>query len=308
MPNWLEIEFKKIINKEVPFVRRGTFYWMEALAFEIKAEYYTGDDLDKAKITNVVQNPGVVQNPADISPYVFTSLYMSKNYLEFLKNAKDELSGNAYNYPTSIVSWYYLMYNSIHAILSTYGGQHLKTHSDTIRCLNANNIGRILPYPFNVFLKKSVANHAYKYQAQNAKMSDADFITGSLNVPLNNQRINAQSRIHAYLHGTADYEKEKIEDRLRNKMHYPNFLTHAAKDDRNSKMKDINFLNCAFRYRGKVNYRDAICLSYKNVSEGESLINDLLVVGEFLYEYTLEFLKLRMGGSFVTDYLSDVGN
>ena len=308
MPNWLKNELKRISDKNVAFVRRSTFYWMEALAFEIKSEYYTQGVLDNAKVISVLQNVTVVQSPATVSPYVFTSLYMSKNYLEFLKNAEDNLSGNAYNYPISIVSWYYLIYNAIQAILCTFGGLHLETHTSTIKYLDGQNITKILPYPFNVYAKKDMSSGKVEYNIINSKVTEANRIKDALAIEMNSDRIIAQSRIFAYIYKTAtDFEQKKVEEILMREKRYPNFRTKVARADRDARLKDkINFLNTAYRYRGKVNYRDAICLSYKNISEGQSLINDLLVVGEFLYVYTIEFLRLRMGSGFVTNYLNDV--
>ena len=80
---------------------------------------------------------------------------------------------------------------------------------------------------------------------------------------------HAHGALCSYLKGTCEYRQLEVEGSVRKSREFrdlgvDNFRTRAARELRDVALnrESVNFLVQAFRYRGKVNYRDAIYLSY----------------------------------------------
>ena len=72
--------------------------------------------------------------------------------------------------------------------------------------------------------------------------------------------------------------------------------------------RQVNFLNQAFRYRGKANYRDSIFLSYgdDNSKHVETLCSDLLKVSKVFQKMTACYVSMRIERGLWGEYLLDV--
>ena len=100
---------------------------------------------------------------------------------------------------------------------------------------------------------------------------------------LPHNEIEALGGLFSYLKGTAEFEREKMENRILNMNEFKalgvnNFRTKKARKYRDNKLSKItiNFLTQSFRYRGKANYRDSIYLSYGE--DNSKLLNNFLKI------------------------------
>jgi len=127
----------------------------------------------------------------------------------------------------------------------------------------------------------------------------------------------AWGAIYAYLSGTADYEKGKIEDRVKNSKEFReldvnNFRTKAARTLRDSKLDKgiVNFLIQSFRYRGKANYRDSIYLSYgENRTETiNKFVENLRIVATTYLRMTCRYASKRVEKSLWPCFSEDLKN
>jgi len=67
-------------------------------------------------------------------------------------------------------------------------------------------------------------------------------------------------------------------------------------------------MSCAFRYRGKANYRDAIYISYgaRELVERNELVGSLASSARFAFLNALAFICYRVGSKTTKDFLSDI--
>lgn len=82
-----------------------------------------------------------------------------------------------------------------------------------------------------------------------------------------------------------------------------------AREERNRKLqKEIGFLHCAFRYRGKANYRDAIYLTYgtREPSAMPNFLEDLAATSKFFVVLALSFAEQQYNTAEVVTFLADV--
>ena len=114
--------------------------------------------------------------------------------------------------------------------------------------------------------------------------------------------------LREYLKGTAAHYAERVKDRLRPK--YPaGFITNAARAERDIKLEsEIGFMHCAFRYRGKANYRDALYLSYgsRDPSHAARFVKDLAFVAEAFVLLALVVLEQTHGKATADEFSKDL--
>ncbi|MCP5273948.1 MAG: hypothetical protein H6936_03650 [Burkholderiales bacterium] len=182
---------------------------------------------------------------------------------------------------SAIISWYYGIYNAASAMIAATDGSAQETHTSTANAWNhqLNTQNQILE-PFNYCLstlvKKDVESEIKLLREENSY---------DLNQTPTNYR-SAYGACISYLKGTADREREILENRMKNDREFknlkvPNFRTKVAREYRDKKLqgKGTAFLHQAFRFRGKANYRDAIYLSYgrENSDRISELIENLII-------------------------------
>lgn len=119
----------------------------------------------------------------------------------------------------------------------------------------------------------------------------------------------------SYLNGSADYEKCRIEDRVRSSREFAqlgvaDFRKKVARQlrDRHLSKGFVNFIVQSFRYRGKANYRDSIFLSYGN--DRSELINaftaDLVRVAYKFLRMTSCYVSRRVERGTWDSFLHDL--
>lgn len=204
-------------------------------------------------------------------------------------------------FPTAIVTWYYAVYHSIRAILAAHDGREPETHRQVIRSLNEVNLR--LPHPLNMIAVR-----------QNGETYDAS-LPAHPAVPkydlarrFVDSRPVAQGMILTYLSGTAGWNVAKVKEQLRTECGFADFRTKNARQARDARLPDkINFLNCAYRYRGKVNYRDSLFLCYgpDDYRLNSDFIDALFRVAQFCFICSIVYAVFKVGIQQVCAFLRD---
>ncbi|MGE0526860.1 MAG: hypothetical protein AB7P49_07350 [Bdellovibrionales bacterium] len=112
-----------------------------------------------------------------------------------------------------------------------------------------------------------------------------------------------------YLKGTTGFELDKVKDRLRREHRIQDFRSAANRERRDrAAPRKVNFLHCAFRYRGKANYRDAIFLAYGDADarfDGR-FISALHTFARFANLVAFAYLKVRVPGDHWQRFRADI--
>lgn len=303
LPHWL---FQQLTDAPNPiFALQSSLNWVQSLAFDIKDVYgISATDQINSLNGNVHlqsiqnnQNPGAV----DVGE-LFSALFRAINFNLSLKTSMNSGDNFSWNYPPAIVTWYYVNYNSFRAMNICYSNTLTDTHAKMINMMS--NFRRFLPHPFNQI--------ATWQNAENYNLSFPDFPNTNLynlTQAFSQNGDNCRGMVLQYLKGTAAWRMDQAKERLKKTHRLNDFRTNAAKAlrDQNAPMT-INFLDCAFRYRGKANYRDSIFLTYGD--------EDARFQGQFLsalYESSLfsiltaaKFIEQRMGRNLLQNFINDV--
>jgi hypothetical protein len=128
--------------------------------------------------------------------------------------------------------------------------------------------------------------------------------------------LNEANGAHcAYLSGTADFMKWRVEKDLRAHKEFKalgvsDFRTKTAKALRDDRLKKraVCFLNQAFRYRGKANYREALYLGHGASVEAlmQSYVGDLDSVLRAFVTMAGAFSARRLGAPLWQDFIQDL--
>jgi hypothetical protein len=173
-------------------------------------------------------------------------------------------------------------------MVAAASGTKQETHAATIKVWQKDIVDNNWAIgPFGLSLDTLVGKEVEK--TIKSLRNGNDFLL--VNKPQNERE--AWGAVYSYLSGTAEYEKWRMEEHIRDSRDFKNlgvkdFRTRKAQDLRDSKLErgKVNFLTQSFRYRGKANYRDSIYLSY-----GEDRTESIKVLVENLSYIATTFLK-----------------
>jgi hypothetical protein len=286
------------------FAFQGTVNWMRGLALVCSNEGFSSEEL-KNFYRDISRRP----ENFDADTLVFECLLMAMHNVSSL----NELSKLARPYEcirSAIVAWYYATYYGSKAMLAASTGADPQTHAKTGRLWQTEFVDReLVQKPFNLSIKNLTPGNI---KSEMSKIRDGN------SHDLNTQPIDlnmAWGAIYSYLNGTADYEKEKSEEQVRNSSEFKtggftDFRRKDAKALRDTKLSSaiVNFLIQAFRYRGKANYRDAIYLSY-GADYSDTLrqfIEDLKVVSSAFVLMTAYYVSRRVEKDSWRKYSEDI--
>tara|TARA_R110002167_G_C12707254_1_gene655246 strand:+ start:72985 stop:73944 length:960 start_codon:yes stop_codon:yes gene_type:complete len=256
MTQWLLsklVEFEMTPNPKFAF--QGTVNWMRALAILCDSS-----DLEKValrKCYSKIKGPEISgQKEAEI----FQNLLMSLSDISALTAIRNN-PGMAHELVRqAVVSWYYSTYWSGRALMALKSTVP-ETHAGLAKVWQATSIS--LPSPFDLSIDNLMPN---EIESQIKALREG-----------NSHDLNSVPKTHeeafgaylSYLKGTAAYEREKIENRVRQSPQFKmlgkeNFKSNVAKELRDPALIKgyANFFSMAFRFRGKAHYRDAIYLTY----------------------------------------------
>lgn len=306
MSYWLLDRLFETGNQPKPrFALQGTVNWMHALSLIIKSG--TCEKQNLKEIYSKVQRR-TLNKEAD--NYVFENMHMAYSNLASLNALTNESIPKYDISSTAIVSWYYTIYFACSAMNAAASGSKQEDHASTARVWQADIVEKgLIPYPFNLYLSSLIQETADAEINSYRKENKYD-----LNTRANNLEI-AYGNLISYLNGTKDYEKWKVEVRVRDskefkKQKFENFRKKAARQMRDKKLenKKVNFLVQAFRYRGKAHYRDSIFLSYgdNNIDLINQLILDLYTVADGFVKAAAYYCSMRVEKDVWNKFITDV--
>ena len=256
----------ELIKAEKPDIEptlsaRSTVNWARSLALEIESDHGESAreqfDVCKAEFANHKKTMS-----ASASAAIFEPLFSSLTYSVSVTSATlpERSNSGEWSLPGTIVSWYYAFYTAARAMSLAAGVDVPDTHSGVGTVFGKNLLHR-MPHPLNMEARWEkdevfaceLSGYPDDQTPQNLKGSFAG------------TREESQANLRAYLRGEVRRQVDDVKDGLRTKgPKFPNFKTKVAREARNVRLQDmtVNFMDCAFRYRGKANYRDAIYLCY----------------------------------------------
>lgn len=238
-----------------------------------------------------------------VDPQVYELLFSSLTYTLSLCSYEKSLTNAIWAQPSAVISWYYGCYMSVRAMFLAFEHKVDDNHSSIMKAF-ASSLAQHLPHPFNM---ESVYNKNEDYNITLPSFPSVSSSNLSINLD-ENDRNQAQGMICEYLNGTSNYYTWETKEKIKRREGIANFRTNDAKAIRNKLLqKKIGFMHCAFRYRGKANYRDGIYLTYGSASTTpDSFFNDLHIVSRFFFLCALAML-FRVGNqSEVKAFLEDL--
>lgn len=288
MSNWLYQEVLTEDDHRAPkFSQVATTNWMRALSFEIIQEHGEKpvDQYNSClkHFKSSYQKLSPLENLA-----IFEPMFACLTYAQTLTSHSHVYIEEAWIAPSAIVSWYYCWYTAIRAI-SAVTGQPVADNHTAVYKAYVNSLRAKMPHPLNM-----QASHQKneKYSIELPSLPSSSIF--DLQAPFPNTREAAQGMLIQYLKGCSQYYADLTKERILKKGTHENFRTTAAKAERNKHLdKCVSFMHCAFRYRGKANYRDAIYLNYgqSNSFDSREFLTDLATSSQFAFLLTLSLVS-----------------
>jgi hypothetical protein len=288
----------------------STLNWMQALAHEIISEHgETSVEQFLQCRSNFAKSVKPLERKTSLAP-IFGSLFHALTFDVTLISMAEAQSCRPWTLPSAIVTWYYAVYNAFRCVVAaSLGDNPPETHAGLQKSLFGSNIRPNLPHPFNM-----IATYEHNEDYNILLPCYPEIVSSKLEESFTRIRSQSQGMIFSYLKGTAAWEVESRKSQIKQELKIKDFRTKQAQHDRNEKLRkklpEVNFLNCAFRYRGKANYRDSIFLTYgQNDSRiGDSFVEALGTVAQFAFLCGLAYAERRVGKKSTRDFLIDVSH
>lgn len=286
------------------FALSSSLNWIKALSYEINQEHGA---LIERQFNSCMNLCAQIRNRGGNIPLapIYGTLYHA---ITFSISLNELYHSNTYGpvmLPSAVISWYYSIYNSFKSILAAFDNRQTETHTAMIRALNGGNgFGRYLPHPFNMVATRTTGEQYHPTFPKYPNVPNVD-----LSITFNNTRSTAQGMILSYLNGTAKWEVDKIKQRLIDDRQVVNFRTRNARTIRDNRLpSEVNFLNCAFRYRGKANYRDSMFLAYGLSDQrlNNGYIGELFNISRFTILWAIAYISKRTSRANVIAFINDV--
>jgi len=244
---------------EPRFALQSTVNWMRALALIAEEKDFAWASMGKF-YAHVTVNSGLSEPAVNT---VFEQLLMSLHHLSAL-DAMVVAASDRNLARVGIVTWYYGVYCAASAMIAASNGSQQRTHSRTALEWDTRIAARDLarePFCYRLPSLEKVAAEAEIERLRNGNTFTLD------RQPTNPD--DARGACFSYLSGTRTYREWEISEDLKKselrKLGLTNFRSLRAREIRDTRLraKSLGFLNQAFRYRGKANYRDALFLTYE---------------------------------------------
>jgi hypothetical protein len=300
---WL---YKQVLNeqqdREPLFAQQSTVNWMQALRHEIEAEHGTCAE-DQLKACRLVLRGSRKTNPVPSLAGVFEPLYSGITNSMTLDRLSQAQTGLPWVRPSAIVTWYYAVYACTRAMFAAFGQPVGDNHSAAMKAY-VSVLSPRMPHPLNMR-----ARHVKDEQYDGRLPTYPHAVSAKLSVNFTPSRDVAQGMLLEYLSGNANWYADRTKQQILQGGKFRDFRSKVAREERNRRLqKEIGFLHCAFRYRGKANYRDAIYLTY-GMREPAAMLNfleDLAATSKFFVVLALTFAEQHYSTTEVATFLSDV--
>tara|TARA_B110000093_G_scaffold173904_1_gene206528 strand:- start:2261 stop:3259 length:999 start_codon:yes stop_codon:yes gene_type:complete len=281
------------------------YNWVKSLAMIIDSS----DDFSHENLVKLYSGKPRLKEDEDAKFIALTydNVMMALNYHSSLKAMLNH-SNHSDFLINGIISWYYSIYNSAKAML-TANMQPLEdpNHSTVAQRWYCDFVlTHKIPAPFNIGVSSLSKNEekALDYK------EDAREI--NYNLYKNPNNINeAEIAVKMYLSGVIKNEREKVEKRVKKDYKIEDFrkkINSIKRDEAFVKSRHIGFLNMAFRYRGKANYRDALFLTYNidALPRQKELIKNMVKTSDAFLKLTSYYLYYRLPKDYWHMLLNDL--
>lgn len=304
MPAWIYDAVLKLDGDKGPaFAQQSTLNWMQALAFEIEQEHGTDSAALVASFRKVVPRALVRSGAAGDLGNTVEPLVGAVALVCTLRTLALSAGASPWQRPAAVVAWYYALYGGVRSMLASIGQPAADNHGKTMKAY-LGCLALRLPHPFNMVAER-VNNETYDPLLPTVGGAGP---TSRLIEAFNGTRASAQGMLREYLKGTAAYYAARVKDRLRVK-HKNGFVTKAARAERDKQLEsEIGFMHCAFRYRGKANYRDALYLAYgaRDPVNAARFVHHLAFVAEAFVLLAMVVLERAHGRPTADDFANDL--
>jgi hypothetical protein len=285
----------------------STVNWARSLALEIENEHgaTAAEQFDMCISAFAKQKK---TSSASATAAIFEPLFSSLTYSMSVASATlpEPSPTPEWRLPGIIVSWYYAYYTAVRAMGFAAGVDVPDTHSG-VGAVFGSNLRRRMPHPLHM---EARWDKDEAFICEFPGYPD-DGSPENLKGTFAGTRNEARANLRAYLRGEARRQVDVVKEDLRRRgPKFANFKTKEAREARNTRLRDktVNFMDCAFRYRGKANYRDAIYLGYGSqpLAERDEFVTALATSARFAFVCGLGFVCHRVGKSATQDFLEDV--
>lgn len=287
------------------FAFQGTVNWMRALSILVS----NGAFEDK-KIKDHYQTVNRRPPNQEADTLVFENMMMAFHNQASLVRLTEDVTHPYDVCRSAIIAWYYGTYFTCSAMIAAASGSKQETHAHTAKVWHSDIVtpGLVMS-PFSLNLTSLVESVAEKEIAAYRGTNEFDLNTYPSN------EVEAWGAVVSYLNGTWEYEKWRIEERVKDSREFKaldvdNFRTIKAREVRDTQLakNGVNYLIQAFRYRGKANYRDSIFLSYgyDNSEKVKVFVRDLEAVSRMFQRIAAFYLSRRVEKGAWSDFIADL--
>ena len=287
------------------FAFQGTVNWMRALTRLVENGSFKDINIKDHYKSVKRRKP----NP-EADTLVFENMMMAFHNQASLVRLTEDSTHHYDVCRSAIISWYYSTYFTCSAMVAAASGSKQETHALTARVWQSDIVDAgLVMLPFSLSLSSLV---------QKVIEAEISSFRGSNKYYLNTYAENdneAWGAVVSYLKGTWDYEKWRVEERVRASREFKalgvdSFRTKSARALRDEQLakNGVNYLIQAFRYRGKANYRDSIFLSYgyDNSEKIENLVQDLETVSLTFQRMAAFYLSRRVEKDSWSEFVGDL--
>lgn len=287
------------------FILQSTVSWAAALRFSIESRHGSTPAEQFNSCRDHFRPQQVKRGPAEKQGELYCLLFHSLTSATTLITLDSSEAGRPWMYPTTIVAWYYAHYHAIRAAAFARGLAPADTHTSLMKTINSG-LRRQLPHPYNML---ATHNGDGTYRAELPDVPEAK--SAQLVRKFDGTADMAHGMLLDYLTGTAKREREDVEERIKKKKEAVDFRSKAAKELRNKQLQgEINVMHCAFRYRGKANYRDPLNLTYgtRETQDYRSFLQHLVVSARFAFICGLAFAERTYGADCTAHFVDDLNH
>lgn len=305
MTHWLYDEIQKNDPERNPReALQSSINWIRSLDLEITAEHGDVAALQFQSYVDAFTKSGLqlrsTADPALVFEPLFGSLVQS---LTLTSMAKRDLP--PWCAPGMIVGWYYAFYGAIRAMLAA-NDVFVETHAKTCTAVGGTLL-KHLPHPLNMHAEWDKNDTFTKTFPQYPGVTSTKLLAAFAN-----DRHQSREMLLGYLSGTARNKAKKVKGEILrgNKGTFVNFTTTKARMVRDARFKNLafNFMHCAYCFRAKTNYRDAIFLAYGSRPEPglPQLVCGLARTSRCAFLCALAYCRVRLGRTITARFIADV--
>lgn len=283
------------------FARRSAFNWAKAVSFEISEEHGTSATDQFQSSNDLFSRTVETRRDSPSNAKVFGPLFHSLTFSTTLSSLSLRRAKSPWMNAVAVVAWYYAIYNATRSMLAAMDDREHNRHRAVIKSFN--ELQERMPHPFNM-----VATHSSGENYSSSIPTYTSTTPYDLSRNFEPDRDKARGMLLQYVGGTAKHEVDEVKASLRRERGITSFLTNDAKAARDQRLPaKVNFLSCAYRSRGKANYRDSLFFAYgRDRSQlEEEFIDTLRDSSQFFVTCALAYSKRRVGESAFSEFITD---